>query len=98
MSRQLTSHLMAEQLLGLDEDDCRIFLQQISERGMDEEAFISELQSVMGELHKAKLDIPQAEVVSLTSGVPLTAFKSSPLTINYHSLPHNYHHSPTPHL
>jgi hypothetical protein len=90
-----------KQLLGLDEDDCRIFLQQISERGMDEEAFISELQSVMGELHKAKLDVPQAEVDKQLQDIKtltrvalsnLERYKSSQKTVD-----RDYTQQPQPH-
>ena len=59
----------AEPLLGLGEDECRIFIQQMGQGGMDEEVFISELHITMNDLSKAGLAIPKCDVVSVQSCV-----------------------------
>ena len=59
----------AEPLLARGEDECRIFIQQIGQGGMDEEVFISELHITMNDLSKAGLVIPKCDVVSVQSCV-----------------------------
>ena len=51
------------------EDECRIFIQQMGQGGMDEEVFISELHITMNDLSKAGLAIPKCDVVSVQSYV-----------------------------
>ena len=66
----------AEPLLGLGEDECRIFIQQMGQGGMDEEVFISELHITMNDLSKAGLAIPKCDVVSVQSYVRYVEEKS----------------------
>ena len=50
--------------MNLDEDDCRIYIQELGQRHIKEESFIKELHDVMHDLSKANLAIPQSETVS----------------------------------
>ena len=63
------SLITAETLLGLGEDDCRIYIQQMGQGNMDEDVFISELHITMNDLLKAGLAVPKCEVVSVRAWV-----------------------------
>lgn len=56
---------LTELLLKMREEGIRLFLQQLSKAQFDEDAVITELESISSELHKVRLAIPQDTALHL---------------------------------
>ena len=73
----------AEVLLGMGEDECRMYIQQLDQSGMEEDVFISELHVTMNDLSKARLAVPECDVVSVGYCAESSGRSSSPPRLSH---------------